>query len=121
MNEYNYRISSFKLENISTLNLLYSLSLFDEIGMCKPQKSVVYKYFQKVNIEINIIKATYIIDGGYLLHSIMWNSEGTFNVILLNKYILCVRRQFGYTGSVVFDRCNNFTRYIEAAEQRCRA
>uniref|UniRef100_A0A6P7FJD1 Uncharacterized protein LOC114328610 n=1 Tax=Diabrotica virgifera virgifera TaxID=50390 RepID=A0A6P7FJD1_DIAVI len=60
----------------------YHLSFFDDIGMRKTQKSAIYDCFQKVNININNIKATYIIDGGYLLHRTVWDSEETFNVIL---------------------------------------
>ncbi|CAH1106781.1 unnamed protein product [Psylliodes chrysocephalus] len=97
----------------------YPLSLFDEIGIRKTQKSAIYDCFQKVNIDINNTNATYIIDGGYLLHRVVWDSEETFNVIL-DKYVQYVRRHFGSSITVVFHGYNDFTRNIKAAEQRRR-
>ncbi|GBN63618.1 hypothetical protein AVEN_238922-1 [Araneus ventricosus] len=49
----------------------YPLSLFDAIGMRKTQKSTIYDCFQCVNVEIGNTNATYIIDGGYLLHCVV--------------------------------------------------
>ncbi|CAH0556725.1 unnamed protein product [Brassicogethes aeneus] len=97
----------------------YPLSLFDDIGMRKTQKSAIYDCFENVNIDINHTNATYIIDGGYLLHRVVWDSEETFNVIL-DKYVQYVRRHFGSTVTVVFDGYNDCTRNIKAAEQRRR-
>ncbi|KAJ8928317.1 hypothetical protein NQ314_019129 [Rhamnusium bicolor] len=64
----------------------YLLSLFDAFGIRKTQKSAIYDCFQSVNIEIDNINATYIIDGGCLLHSLVWDREETFNVIF-DKYV----------------------------------
>ncbi|XP_044579087.1 uncharacterized protein LOC123261518 [Cotesia glomerata] len=97
----------------------YLLSLFDDIGMRKTQKSTIYDCFEKVNIDINNTNATYIIDGGYLLHRVVWDSEETFNVIL-DKYVQYVRRHFGPRVTVVFDGYDDCTRNIKAAEQRRR-
>ena len=63
----------------------YPLSLFDAIGMRKTQKSAIYDCFQSVNIEIDNTNATYIIDGGYLLHRVVWDREETFNNIKLKR------------------------------------
>ena len=95
----------------------YSLSLFDDIGMPKTQKSTIYNCFEKVNTDINNTNATYIIDGGYLLHRVVWDSEETFNVFL-DKYVQYVRRHFGDRVTVVFDSYDDSTRNIKAAEQR---
>lgn len=97
----------------------YPLSLFDNIGMRKTQKSAIYDCFEKVNIDINNTNVIYIIDGGYLLHRVVWDSEETFNVIL-DKYVQYVRRHFGSRVTVVFDGYDDCTRNIKAAEQRRR-
>lgn len=70
----------------------YPLSLFDETGMRKTQKSAIYDWFESVNIEIDNTNASYIIDGGYLLHRVVWDREETFNVIF-DKYVQYVHRQ----------------------------
>lgn len=60
----------------------YLLPLFDDAGMCKPQKSAIYDCFETVNIDIDDINATYIIDGGYLLHCVVCDHEETLSHIL---------------------------------------
>ena len=59
----------------------YPLSLFDVIRMRKRQKSALYDCFQCVNVEIDNTNTTYIIDGGYLLHRVVWNREEIFDAI----------------------------------------
>ncbi|CAF4889681.1 unnamed protein product [Pieris macdunnoughi] len=97
----------------------YPLTLFDDIGMRKTQKSAIYDCFQTINVDINNTNSTYIIDGGFLLHRVVWDSEETFNVIL-DKYVQYVRRHFGSRVTVVFDGYDDYTRNIKAAEQRRR-
>ena len=97
----------------------YPLSLFDEMGMRKTQKSAIYDCFQSVDIEIDNTHATYIIDGGYLLHRVVWDQEETFNVIF-DKYIQYVHRHFGYRVTIVFDGYTEYKKNIKAAEQRRR-
>lgn len=58
----------------------YPLSLFVAAEMRKTTKSAIYNFFQSVNSEVDRTNATYIIDGGYLLHHVVWNREETFSV-----------------------------------------
>lgn len=97
----------------------YPLSLFDDIGMRKTQKSAIYDCFEKVNININNANATYIIDGGFLLHRVVWDNDETFNVIF-DKYVQYVRRHFGPEVTVIFDGYDDCTMNVKAAEQRRR-
>ena len=53
--------------------------------MRKTQKSSIYDCFKCVNIKIDNTNNTYIIDGGYILHRIVWDREETFNAIF-EKY-----------------------------------
>ena len=97
----------------------YPLSLFDAAGMRKTTKSAIYDCFQPVIAEVDRTNATYIIDGGYLLHHVVWDREETFSVIF-GKYIQYLRRHYGQTITVVFDGYSDSTKNIKAAEQRRR-
>ena len=87
--------------------------------MRKTQKSAIYDCFESVNIEIDKTNASYIIDGGYLLHRVVWDREETFNVIF-DKYVQYVHRHFGHRVSIVFDGYTDYKKNIKAAEQRRR-
>lgn len=53
----------------------YPLALFDDIGMRKTKKSYLYDCFEPIVVDFNSTDNTYIIDGGFLLHRIVWNPE----------------------------------------------
>ncbi|GBL79850.1 hypothetical protein AVEN_28917-1 [Araneus ventricosus] len=97
----------------------YPLSLFDAIGMRKTQKSAIYDCFQCVNVEIHNTNTTYIVDGGYLLHRVVWVREEIFDAI----FEICVHyvhRHFGHNVIIVFDGYSDYTKNIKGAEQRRR-
>ena len=77
----------------------YPLSMFDETGMRKTQKSAIYNCFESMEIEIDNTNASYIIDGGYLLHRVVWDREATFNVTF-DKYIQYVHKHFSHRVSI---------------------
>lgn len=93
--------------------------MFDDIRMRKTQKGAIHDYFEKLNIDISNTEATYIIDGGYLLYRVVWDSEENVHIIL-DKYVQYIRRHFGSRVTVVFDGFFNCMRNIKAAEQRRR-
>lgn len=72
----------------------YPLSLFFEGGMRKTKKSVLYDYIEPIedtNVELNC--KTYVVDGGFLLHRVIWQINQTFEkfanyMCLLLKNIL---------------------------------
>lgn len=97
----------------------YPLSLFDAIGMRKTQKSVIYDCFQCVNINIDNTNTTYIIDGGYLLHRVVWDREEIFDVIF-EKYVHYVHRHFGCNVIVVFDGYTDYRKNTKVSEQNRR-
>ncbi|GBM31926.1 hypothetical protein AVEN_74230-1 [Araneus ventricosus] len=84
--------------------LPYPLSLFDANGMRKTQKSAIYDCFQCVNVEIDNTNTSYIIDGGYLLHRVVWDREEIFDVIF-EKYVHYVHRHFGHDVIIVCSNC----------------
>ncbi|PZC75227.1 hypothetical protein B5X24_HaOG206534 [Helicoverpa armigera] len=109
-----------EIENFFEYELApYPLSLFDAAGMRKTTKSAIYDCFQPVNTEVNFTNATYIIDGGYLLHHVVWDRDETFSVIF-DKYVQYLRRHYGHTVTVVFDGYSDSTKNIKASEQRRR-
>ncbi|KAK4885772.1 hypothetical protein RN001_002043 [Aquatica leii] len=87
--------------------------------MRKTMKSAIYDCFQSINGEVDCTNAVYIIDGGYLLHHVVWDREETFNVIF-EKYVRYLHRHYGHTVTVVFDGYSDTTKSIKAAEQRRR-
>ncbi|CAH1109512.1 unnamed protein product [Psylliodes chrysocephalus] len=84
--------------------------------MRKTPKSAIYDCFKSVNAEVDSTNATYIIDGGYLLHHAVWDREQTFNVIS-KKYVQYLHRHYGHRVTVVFDSYSESTKNIKAAEQ----
>lgn len=75
--------------------------------MRKTQKSAIYDFIQCVNIDIDHKNTTYIIDGGYLLHRVVWDREETFDVIF-EKYVHYIHKHFGCNVIVVFDGYNDY-------------
>ena len=77
------------------MSIITSLSLFDALGMRKTPKSAIYNCFQSVNAEVDTTNAAYIMDGGYLLHHVVWDRGETFSVIF-EKYVRYLRRHYGH-------------------------
>lgn len=76
-------------------------------------KSATYDCFQSINAEVD---CTYwLIDGGYLLHHVLWDREETINVIFL-KYVQYLRRHFGHTVTVVFEDYSDRKKSMKAAK-----
>lgn len=75
------------------------MSMFDDIGMRKTQKSAIYDCFQTVILDIDKINSTFIIDGEFLLRRVVWDHEETFHNIL-NKYVQYRQKVLLYTYRV---------------------
>ncbi|GBN28245.1 hypothetical protein AVEN_212136-1 [Araneus ventricosus] len=88
----------------------YPSSLFDAIGMHKTQKSAIYDCFKCANVEIGNTNTTYIIDGGYLLHRVVWDREEIFATFEKFYY---VHRHFGHNVIIVFDGYSDYTKNIK--------
>lgn len=80
----------------------YPLSLFDEYGMRKTRKSSLFDVFEAVDIEVDLENLIYIIDGGMLLHRVVWHQNDSFTCIC-EKYITYVHKHFGKDVIIVFD------------------
>ena len=60
----------------------------------------------------------FVIDGGYLLNSVVWQENCIF-VVVCNIYVDYVRIKYGDNATVIFDGYNNTSLSIKAAEQEC--
>lgn len=83
----------------------YPLSIFNELGMRKSQKSFMYKMFKPV---INMELTNYIcaVDGGYLLHRVIWPSNQTFGTICdsyISYHDSYVKQNYEEKSVIVFD------------------
>jgi hypothetical protein len=56
----------------------YPMSLFEEFGMRKTSKSSLYKALTSLQLDIPFESCVYVIDGGYLLHRVVWQTDQTF-------------------------------------------
>ncbi|GBM61419.1 hypothetical protein AVEN_70779-1 [Araneus ventricosus] len=69
--------------------------------MRKGTKSALYKAFKPRTRDFNAESGAYIIDGGYLLHRVIWKRE-TFSSVCDN-YATYVRTMYKSTALVIFD------------------
>ncbi|XP_043279745.1 uncharacterized protein [Venturia canescens] len=87
----------------------YPLSLFDELGlMRKTAKSELYKILKPYVLQTeNILRnVTFVIDGGFLLHSMSWPHGASFGVIC-EVYHSHIISKYGENSWVVFDGYSN--------------
>ncbi|XP_026804078.1 uncharacterized protein LOC113560765 [Rhopalosiphum maidis] len=98
------------------------LSLFDESGqMRKSKKSILYDVFLTTTNTYNVLDKNVIvvIDGGFLLHRVVWPSTSTYGNIIEN-YISYVKRHYGSNCIVVFDGYANTELNIKNSERQRR-
>lgn len=96
----------------------YPLSLFDECGMRKTQKSLLYPLFKTLDITFNKETSEYIIDGGMLLYRVKWPANISYEKVC-KEYVRYLKRNFGSNISVVFDAYEEDSN--KAAERKRRA
>jgi hypothetical protein len=85
--------------------------------MRKCVKSSLYKAFKQCSDDINFGNAMYVIDGGYLLHRVVWNRCKSFSSIC-NNYVAFVRSNYTSNAIIVFDGypediVHRSTKYVE--------
>uniref|UniRef100_A0A1B6EQB8 Uncharacterized protein n=1 Tax=Cuerna arida TaxID=1464854 RepID=A0A1B6EQB8_9HEMI len=95
--------SDEELENFLSYELApYPLSLFNENGMRKGTKSALYKAFQASDQSLDLKNSIVVVDGGFLLHRVVWGKGISFSNIC-NKYVNYVIANYDSTATVVFD------------------
>lgn len=96
-------------------------ALFDEVSLRKGTKSALSKVFRtKSNKNFSIpTNAKYVLDGGHLLHSVIWPKPATYEQVIqmYGSYILS---HYGSNALVVFDGYPNYPT-TKTEEQKRRA
>ncbi|KAG8172734.1 hypothetical protein JTE90_022884 [Oedothorax gibbosus] len=116
--------SDERLEEIFKYERAYPPSLFDESGlMRKGSKSsmvtVLFPDSNETSIIKNSEKVSYIIDGGHLLHRVVWRRPATFKQIC-EQYSNYVTSHYG-PATVVFDGYNEGNTKDEEHLRRSRS
>ena len=77
----------------------FPMSIFNDDGMRKTQKSVLYDQFLAIPKPLlDDSNLMHVIDGGFLLHKVLWNINDTIDVAL-KKYVDYVSKHFSKTVS----------------------
>lgn len=79
----------------------HPMSLFDEYGMRKTKKSSLYEAFSPLCDTVTG-DTVYVVDGGFLLHRVVWHQREIFSTIL-DRYVEYVRKHYKDTAIIVFD------------------
>lgn len=81
----------------------FPMALFNEDGMRKGTKSLLYEAFSPLPQDFQLPqRSMVVIDGGYLLHKVVWNRSSTFEGIC-HDYVKYVQRHYGTNVMVIFD------------------
>ncbi|KAI4478910.1 hypothetical protein M0802_014479 [Mischocyttarus mexicanus] len=103
--------SKTDLKNYFTYELApYPLSIFNSNVMRKTQKSEFYDCFKPIN-KLDLSECRYVVDGGFLLHKIIWPQGQTFDTIL-NYYVDFVKQHYSPDSIIVF---NGYSEYLSAS------
>ncbi|CAH0381337.1 unnamed protein product [Bemisia tabaci] len=103
----------------------FPLSMFTEEGMYKGTKSTLYESFTPITLEINTSNAMYVIDGGFLLHRVLWARGLTFSSICKN-YVSYVKSHYHSSLAIVVfdgypsDADERSTKYMERLRRKKR-
>lgn len=81
----------------------YPFSLFSEDGMRKGTKSSLYSAFSSLPNTTKLpLNRTVVVDGGFLLHKVIWNRTDSFHEVC-KRYVKFVRDHYGANVVVIFD------------------
>lgn len=77
--------------------------------MRKTEKSDLYDFFKPDVEPSSLADVTYVIDGGYFLHKVVWGPTmmGKTYLHVANKYAYYMLSKFGYRYIVFFDGYSN--------------
>lgn len=100
-------------QNIVKTALLHELApfpmiLFDDKGLMRESnKSELYKSLQSTAfVRPTPVEYDYVIDGGFLLHKVMWRKNGTF-LQIFEDYSAYVCKHYSSHATIVFDGYSN--------------
>lgn len=98
----------------------FPLALFNESGMRKTTKSVLYSIFDSTVKAVELSEMDKVVDGGFLLHRVIWQKNASVATIC-DGYITYINRHYpGLSRTVVFDGYLNSANSTKSQEQRRR-
>ncbi|GBL88779.1 hypothetical protein AVEN_158909-1 [Araneus ventricosus] len=81
----------------------FPISLFTGEGMRKGTKSSLYTSFSPITEDVKPEGSQYVmVDGGHLLHKIVWRQQATFGAIA-DRYVQYLNNKYGQDMAVIFD------------------
>lgn len=80
----------------------FPLPLFDVNGMRKCKKSAFYDLFKPLEEEPYFENKSFVIDGGYILHKVIWPRGATFSAAC-DQYVKYIKTNYGQCSIIVFD------------------
>lgn len=80
----------------------YPLSLFDEVVMRKSMKSALYNLFSPIEEPTLTGDVCYVVDGGFLLHKVVWR-KGAYFSFICQQYVDYVKKYYKEQAVIVFD------------------
>ena len=98
----------------------YPMSLFYEGTMRKTTKSTLFEIFEAEEIDLQVDECVFIIDGGMLLHRVLWHQNYSFQSVV-QSYVAYVNKHFGSDVIVVFDGYNENCNSTKALERQRRS
>lgn len=98
----------------------FPLSLFDETGMRKTKTSALYGVFEVSTAEINFPDFDIVVDGGFLLHKVLWPKDSKISTICHCYINYLLKHYFGKSCTVVFDSYSSTECSTKRAEQSRR-
>lgn len=78
------------------------LALFTENGLRKNTKSQMFDLFTATEDFTNLEDVTHVVDGGYLLHKVVWQKNTTLEQVI-EKYLDFIRNHYNNNACIVFD------------------
>lgn len=97
----------------------FPLALFNEVGMRKTKKSALYDLFTTSEKDINLETTCTVVDGGFLLHRVIWSRNSTFALVCMG-YVTYILKHYGTNCTVVFDGYSNVANSTKNSEQNRR-
>ena len=97
-------------------------SLFDNGGLRKTTKSVLAQQLKQHVAPCHartLEQPYYVIDGGYLLHTVPWPLDSSYGDVCAN-YVNCVVNNYGVDCTVCFDGYTNISMSTKVAKQNRR-
>ncbi|GBM48602.1 hypothetical protein AVEN_158173-1 [Araneus ventricosus] len=81
----------------------FPISLFTGEGMRMGTKSSLYTSFSPITEDVKPEGSQYVVvDGGHLLHKIVWRQQATFGAIA-DRYVQYLNNKYGQDIAVIFD------------------